>query len=115
MSDTRLERSPVSGKCNLVSGLFCLAAAAAAAKLFAPALLDWEVFAYLNITRPPIQVEMQVLDVTVVREQVRDVLLGGFFVDVRRDDDPSFDTADRDGVLGCARLRAGIGFLAVAR
>jgi len=67
----------------------------------------------LDITRPPIQVEVQILDVSIFGEQVRNVLLRGLFVDVCRDHDPAFDTADGDGVLGSAGLGAGIGLLAV--
>jgi hypothetical protein len=71
--------------------------------------------AYLDITRSAVQVEVQVFNIAVVGEQVRNVLLGGLFVDVGRDHDPPFDTPDRDGVLRSARLRAGVGFLAVTR
>jgi hypothetical protein len=50
---------------------------------------------------------MQILDFAIFSEQIRDVLLGGFFVDVGRDHDPAFDAADCDGVLLCARFCAG--------
>ena len=49
---------------------------------------------------------MQVLDVPVLGKQIRQIFLRRFFVDVGRDHDPSFDTADRD------RVRRGAGFAA---
>lgn len=52
---------------------------------------------------------MQVLDVAILSEQVVQVLLRRFLVDVSREDDPAFDAADGDGVGGGARIAAGRG------
>jgi len=45
---------------------------------------------------------VQVLDLAKLSKQILDVLLTGFFVDVRRDNDPALDTAYGGCVLGGA-------------
>jgi hypothetical protein len=50
--------------------------------------------AYLDITSPPIQVQMQILNCAIFAEHVLEILLGGFLVNVGDDDNPAFDGAD---------------------
>lgn len=52
---------------------------------------------------------MQVLDLTILGEQIGNVLFGSFFMDVGGNDDPSLDTADGDGILGCQGFGIGSG------
>ena len=47
--------------------------------------------AHLDITRSSVQVEVKVLDLPVLGKFVCYVLLGGLFVDVGDEDDPSFN------------------------
>ncbi len=61
---------------------------------------------YLDITRPSIEIHMQVLDLAKVGKFVAHVFLGRFFVHVAHDDDPAFDGADGDGAGVRARIAA---------
>ncbi len=56
---------------------------------------------YLDITRPAIQIQMQILDFTKVRKLVVQVLLASLLVHVCGDDDPALDRAD------CGRVGVG--------
>lgn len=49
---------------------------------------------YLDITSPTIQIQVQILDLPKVREQIVEILLAGFFMDIGDDDDPAFNGAD---------------------
>lgn len=62
---------------------------------------------YLDITSPPIKIQMQILNISILGKEIRNVLLGSFFVDICRDHDPAFDAADGDGVF------AGFGFCVI--
>jgi hypothetical protein len=48
----------------------------------------------LHITSPPIQIQMQVLYLAVIRKLIIQILLARFLMHVRDDDDPAFDGAD---------------------
>lgn len=80
--------------------------------------------AYLDITTPSVQVEVQVLDFAVFAKLVVYGLLVGFFVDVSDDYDPAFDGADGGGagmslhgrgLAGPGRRGRDLGFLLVMR
>lgn len=49
---------------------------------------------YLHIPRPPIQIQMQIFDLTKIRKLIRDILLAGLFMHICDNDDPSLDRAD---------------------
>jgi hypothetical protein len=70
---------------------------------------------YLDITRPAIQVQMQILDLSKIGKLVVQVLLASFFVYVRDDDNPALDRPDRcrigmGGHRGVFRVISMIGF-----
>jgi hypothetical protein len=64
--------------------------------------LSWglEIRAYLYITSAPVEVQVQIFDLTKVGEFVLQVLLAGFLVHVCHYDDPAFDGPDS----GCVGL-----------
>jgi hypothetical protein len=66
---------------------------------------------YLDVTRPPVQVHVQVLDGAVLAKHVLQVLLGGLLVHVGDNDDPALDGAHG----GCAGVGARIAGLGVRR
>ena len=62
---------------------------------------------YLNVALPSVQIEMNVLDSSILCEQVCQGFFTGFFVHVGRDDDPSFNAADCNCVLRSACFAGG--------
>ena len=48
----------------------------------------------LNITSPPIQIQMQIFNLSIIRKLIIQILLACFLMDIRDDDDPAFDRAD---------------------
>ena len=60
---------------------------------------------YLHIPSPPIQIQMQILDLSKIRKLIRDILLAGLLMHIRHNDDPSLDRADGccagQGLEGC--------------
>ena len=61
---------------------------------------------HLDVTRPSIQVQMQVLDLAVVAKLVADILLRRLLVHVAHDHDPALDRPHRDRAHLGARARA---------
>lgn len=57
---------------------------------------------HFHVTSPAVEVHVQVLDLAVFAKQILNVLLTGFLVDVRRDNDPALDAAYSGCVLGGA-------------
>jgi hypothetical protein len=56
--------------------------------------------AYLYVACSPIEVEMEVLDVSPLAKQILQILLAGFLMDIGNHDDPAFYTADGNGAKG---------------
>jgi hypothetical protein len=54
----------------------------------------WKRETDLNITRPPIQIQVQILDLAIVRKLIVQILLASLLMHIRDDDDPAFDGAD---------------------
>lgn len=67
--------------------------------------------AHLDITRSPIKVQAEVFDLTILRKEFSDIFLGRFLVDIRYDDNPSFDTAHGDRVPLGAWLKTAVRLL----
>ena len=61
---------------------------------------------HLDITRPSVEIEVQVFDLPVLCKFVHHVLLGGLFMDVGDKNDPPFDGCARNGSV-LARRAAG--------
>jgi len=55
---------------------------------------------YLDVPRPSVQIQVQVLDLAPLAKKLVDVFFAGFLVDVGDYDNPAFDAADCDSV-GC--------------
>lgn len=60
---------------------------------------------HLDIPRPPIQIDMQILHLPILPEHVLQVLLASLFVHIGYENDPALDRADGD----CAGGGAGFG------
>jgi len=48
----------------------------------------------LNVTSPPIQIQMQILDLAIIRKLIIQVLLTSLLMNIRDDDDPALDGSD---------------------
>ncbi len=69
---------------------------------------------HLDIPRPPIQIDMQILHLPILPEHVLQVLLAGLFVHIGYENDPALDRADGDCAGGGAGFSCcgggGLGF-----
>lgn len=68
---------------------------------------------YLDVSRPAIQVDMDVLNLSKVAKQILQVLFRGFLVYVGHNDDPALDAADWYGVLGGLAVANGVASLVI--
>jgi len=59
---------------------------------------------YLDVTRAPVEIQVQVLDFAVFAKEFRQILLASFLMHVCHDDDPAFDGANCDSVCGGSRV-----------
>lgn len=53
----------------------------------------------LDVTRSPVEVQVHILHLAKVREQVHQVFLRCFLVNIRDDDNPSFDGCAKEGAM----------------
>lgn len=57
-----------------------------------------EVGTNLDVASSPIKIQMDILNVSIFGKQICQVLFGGFFVYISRNDDPALDTADSNSI-----------------
>lgn len=70
-------------------------------------------FSYLYVARPSVEIEVDVLDVSILGKQVRQIFFARFFVDIGGNYNPAFDASDCDRVLEGSRFACG--FLGIGR
>lgn len=64
---------------------------------------------YLHVTRPPVQVQVHVLDFAVLAEHILNIFLRRLLMHIGDDDDPAFNATDRDRIACRFGVAVGLG------